>query len=144
MTAVAIAALDAPSHAPRLTALPTAPAPTPAAYRKREPLGDPTPLACTVARIALEVALGGTGIDQLTRWVTPTVRTALLRQHSLAQRASYRARGPVGIARVRLCRVSPSAVEAAVVAKEGEVTHALAMRLEAVAGRWLVTVLDVG
>ena len=116
----------------------------PAAYRKRGPLGDPTPLVCTVAKAALEIALGADGINQLARWITPTLRTVLLRQQSLSRRAGYTAQGDVGVARVRLCRVSATAVETSVVATEGEVVHAMAMRLEAVAGRWLVTALDVG
>ena len=116
----------------------------PAAYVKRGPLGDPTPLVCTVAKAALEIALGANGIDHLARWITPTLRTILLRQHSLSRRAGYTTRGPVSVARVRLCRVSATAVEAAVVATEGEMAHALALRLEAVSGRWLVTALDVG
>lgn len=116
----------------------------PAAYVKRGPLGDPTPLVCTVAKAALEIALGANGIDQLARWITPTLRTTLLRQQSLSRRAGYTARGQVSVARVRLCRVSATAVEAAVVATEGDMAHALALRLEAVSGRWLVTALDVG
>jgi hypothetical protein len=116
----------------------------PLAYVRRGPLGDPTPLVCTVAKAALEIALGANGIDQLARWITPTLRTTLLRQQSLSRRAGYTARGRVSVARVRLCRVSATAVEAAVVATEGERAHALALRLEAVSGRWLVTALDVG
>jgi hypothetical protein len=99
---------------------------------------------CTVAKAALEIALGANGIDQLARWITPTLRTTLLRQQSLSRRAGYTSRGRVSVARVRLCRVSATAVEAAVVATEGEIAHALALRLEAVSGRWLVTALDVG
>ncbi len=137
--------------APVVPLSPTPPAPTaarpqavPAAYIKRGPLGDPTPLVCTVAKAALEIALGADGINHLARWITPTLRTNLLRQQSLSRRAGYAARGQVSVARVRLCRVSSTAVEAAVVATEGEMAHALALRLEAVTGRWLVTALDVG
>jgi hypothetical protein len=122
----------------------TPPRAIPAAYVKRGPLGDPTPLVCTVAKASLEIALGANGIDQLARWITPTLRTTLLRQQSLSRRAGYTARGGVSVARVRLCRVSATAVEAAVVATEGDRAHALALRLEAVSGRWLVTALDVG
>jgi hypothetical protein len=113
-------------------------------YRTRAPLGDPTPLVCTVAKAALEIAHGADGVDPLTRWITPTLRTMLLRQQSLSRRANYAARGSVSVVRVRLCRVSASAVEAAIVATEGDVAHAIAMRLETVAGRWLVTALDIG
>ncbi len=132
------------SPAPRPRAAP-APAPiVPAAYRKRRTLGDPTPLACTVARTALEVALGGGGIDTLTRWITPTLRTSLLKQGSLARRANYTTRGDVSVARIRVCRVSATAVEAGLVLMEGDVAHPVAMRLETCAGRWLTTALEVG
>lgn len=158
MTAVAVAvAPHARAHSPLASAPPLSQVPTvapagpptlrrtvPAAYVKRAPLGDPTPLVCTVAKEALEIALGADGIDHLARWITPTLRTMLLRQQSLSRRAGYAVRGQVSVARVRLCRVSATAVEAAVVATEGEMAHALAMRLEAVSGRWLVTALDVG
>ncbi len=150
MTAVA-AALATYSVAPPSPVVPVAPVapPTPqrvvpAAYIKRSPLGDPTPLVCTVAKEALEIALGADGIDHLARWITPTLRTTLLRQQSLSRRAGYAARGQVAVVRVRLCRVSATAVEAAVVATEADAAHALAMRLEAVSGRWLVTALEVG
>lgn len=120
------------------------PAIVPAAYRKRRTLGDPTPLACTVARTALCVALGASGIDTLTRWITPTLRTSLLKQHSLSRRARYSSRGEVAVARIRVCRVSPTAVEAALVVMEGDTAHPVAMRLEECGGRWLTTVLEVG
>lgn len=116
----------------------------PPAYRKRRALGDPTPLACTVARTALDVALGAGGIDTLNRWITPTLRTSLLKQHSLSRRAQYSRRGEVAVARIRVCRVSPRAVEAALVLMEGDTAHPVAMRLEECAGRWLATVLEVG
>ena len=130
----------APSPAPVPSRVRAIPSP----YAKRGPLGDPTPLVCTVAKTALEIALGADGIDHLARWITPTLRTVLLRQQSLSRRAGYTVRGNVSIARVRLCRVSATAVEVGVVATEGDVAHALALRLEAVSGRWLVTALDVG
>lgn len=122
----------------------TPPIAAPSPTRERKPLGDPTPLVCTVARIALEVALGGDGINQLVRWITPDVRSRLLTQHSLARRSGYMSKGSVHIQRVRLCRVSADAVEAAVVATEGELAHAIALRLETVSKRWLITVMDVG
>lgn len=132
----------APIRAARPQATPRRYAPLPKQTRK--PLGDPTPLVCTVARVALEVVLGGDGINQLVRWISPEVRSLLLAQHSLARRSNYASRGSVHVQRVRLCRVGPHAVEAAVVATEGDFPHAIALRLEAVANRWLITVMDVG
>lgn len=145
MTAVAYAVPQtgfAPAPRPRLA--PAPPAIVPAAYRKRRTLGDPTPLACTVARTAMDVALGADGIDTLTRWITPTLRTSLLKQRSLARRAGYVARGDVSVARIRVCRVSATAVEVGAVLMEGDVAHPVAMRLEVCAGRWLTTALELG
>lgn len=137
-----------PLHAVRPQTPPQSPTSPPSPARllspARKTLGDPTPLVCTVARVALEVALGGDGINQLVRWISPDVRSRLLTQHSLARRSGYVSRGSVHIQRVRLCRVSPCAVEAAVVATEGDIAHAIALRLEAVSNRWLITVMDVG
>lgn len=130
--------------APQPLRVPPPPAIVPAAYRKRRALGDPTPLACTVARTAMEVALGAGGIDTLTRWITPTLRTSLLKQHSLSRRAKYSSRGDVVVARIRVCRVSPAAVEAGLVLMEGDTAHPVAMRLEECAGRWLATALELG
>ncbi len=145
MTAVAHAApARDDSSAAQPTRAPAPPAIVPTAYRKRRTLGDPTPLACTVSRTALEVALGANGIDTLTRWITPTLRTSLLKQHSLARRARYATRGDVRVARIRVCRVSPTAVEAGLVLMEGDVAHPVAMRLEECAGRWLTTALELG
>ena len=101
-------------------------------------------LVCTVARTALAVALGADGVEQLTRWVEPGIRENLLQQRSVSRRAGYEPLGEIGIARVRLCRVSATAVEASVVATEGERVHAIAMRLEALGGRWLITVMEIG
>ncbi len=112
--------------------------------RPRKVLGDPTPLACTVAKVALEVVLGGGGLDQLTRWVTPEIRASLARQGALAQRAGLRPRHPVRILRIRVYRVSDVAAETSIVADDGVHARAVAARFEDVGGRWQSTVLDVG
>lgn len=130
----------APSAAPA-----PAPAPTRNPYtRKRTVLGDPAPLACTVAKTALEVVQGAPGVDGLARWVAPEIRNALAQQHSLARRAGRRPQEPVRIIRVRVCRVSATAAEVTVVAHHDERAHPIAMRLEDTAGKWLTTVLEVG
>lgn len=143
MSAVAVAPLAAPSGT-RPHAQPAAIVPP--AYRKRPPsaLGDPSALVCTVARAALEGVLGQDVLHLLYRWVSTEVLESLQRQQTLARRTGVVARGSVHIARVRLCRVAPGAVETAVVAREGERAHPIAMRLEATHGKWLVTALDVG
>ncbi|WP_062291567.1 Rv3235 family protein [Demequina phytophila] len=112
--------------------------------RRRPTLGDPTPLACTVALTAIEVAHGGDGIDTLLRWVTPEVRESLARQHSIARRTGRRGGTEASILRARACRVSRGAAEIAAVAMIGTRAHAVAIRLEDLAGRWVITVLDIG
>lgn len=139
MSAPALLATPAPARPVHVLPAP----PTPYA-RKREVLGDPTPLACTVAKNALEVVLGLDGLDKLNRWVTGEIRSQVAKQHSLARRGGYVVRGTVGIARVRVFRVSAKAAEVSVIAREGERVHAIAMRLEDWAGRWLVTALELG
>ncbi|MDN4474893.1 Rv3235 family protein [Demequina sp. SYSU T00192] len=112
--------------------------------RARATLGDPTPLACTVALTAIEVVHGGDGLDTLLRWVTPEVRERLARQHSLARRAGRGGGTNARILRARACRVSRDAAEIAAVAKIAGMSHAVAIRLEDRAGRWVITVLDIG
>lgn len=139
MSAQAVVATQAPARPLVVLQAP----PTPYA-RRRAPLGDPTPLACTVAKNALEVALGLEGLDKLNRWISAEIRSQLARQHSLARRGAYTLRGAVGIMRVRVHRVSARAAEVCVIAREGERVHPIAMRLEDSAGRWLVVALELG
>ncbi|WP_062467075.1 Rv3235 family protein [Demequina maris] len=112
--------------------------------RPRAVLGDPTPLACTVALTAIEVVHGGDGLDSLLRWITPDVRDRLARQHSLARRAGRRGGADARILRARACRVSREAAEVGAVARIAGRSHAVAIRLEDRAGRWVITVLDIG
>ncbi len=112
--------------------------------RPRSILGDPTPLACTVAKIATEVVLGGDGLDQLTRWVTSDIRAALLAQGALARRAGLLLARPVRVLRIRVFRASDVAAETSVIVDDGVRVRAIAARFEDVGGRWQATVLDIG
>jgi len=112
--------------------------------RPRTVLGDPTPLACTVAKIATEAVLGGGGVDQLTRWVTASIRESLATQGALAQRAGRRLARPVRVERIRVFRVSDVAAETSVVVDDGVRARAVAARFEDVGGRWQATVLEIG
>lgn len=112
--------------------------------RPRKPLGDPAPLACTVAKAALETVLGAASINSLVRWLTPEVRERLAQQRSLARRAGRTDPAPVAISRARVCRVSVGAAEVSIVAECGGRARAVAMRLEDTNGRWLITAIEVG
>ena len=109
---------------------------------KRAPLGDPTPLACTVAKTAVEGVLGGEGLETLARWVASDVRESLAAQHSLARRAGQTG-AEAHIERARVCRVSHRAAEVSIVAAVRGRALAVAMRLEEVHGRWLATVIEI-
>jgi len=119
------------------------PVPHATIQRPKATLGDPAPLACTVAKVALETVLGSTGLDQITRWVTADVRTRLAQQHSLARRAGLTG-VTAHIQRVRVSRVSDRAAEVSVVANDGTRTRAIAARFEDHGGRWITTVLEIG
>ena len=109
---------------------------------KHAPLGDPTPLACTVARTAVEAVFGGGGLETLVRWVAADVREALAIQQSLARRAGQQG-AEAHIERARVCRVSARAAEVSIVASVRGRALAVAMRLEDVHGRWLATVIEI-
>jgi len=109
---------------------------------RREALGDPTPLACTVAKAALEITLGAEGLDRLVRWVASDVRDTLAARHSGARKAGMRG-AVASIDRARICRVSHRVAEASIIATVRGHTIAIAMRLEDVHGRWLATVIEM-
>lgn len=135
-------ALEAPLR--EITPLPQLDAPATPYLRARKVLGDPTPLACTVVKAAVEIVLGGRGIDHLARWVTPGIRTSLAQQGGLAQRAGRTLTSPVRILRIRVYRASETAAEASVIADDGLRVRAVAARFEDVGGRWQATVLEIG
>ncbi|WP_144276205.1 Rv3235 family protein [Demequina sp. NBRC 110053] len=112
--------------------------------RARRALGDPTPLACTVAKAAMEAVLGGPSLDPYVRWLDPATFNQIARQRSLALRAGRRLTGPVGIRRARASRVARDAAEVSVVIDYDGRCRAAALRLEEVAGRWQVTQLLLG
>ncbi|WP_084105856.1 Rv3235 family protein [Demequina sp. NBRC 110056] len=112
--------------------------------RVRRALGDPTPLACTVAKAAMEAVLGGPAIDPYVRWLDEATFAHVARQRSLAIRAGRTLTGPVGVRRARASRVSRTAAEVSVVIEHAGRCRAAALRLEEVAGRWQVTELLLG
>ena len=112
-------------------------------------LPDPGPWVARLARAVAEVSVGERPPGQLTRWVA---RDELAR---LARRGVHVARHPSaraqrGVARlrtvraVRVCPVAPGIVETSAVLVGGDRAQAIAIRLEAVDGRWLATVVQLG
>ena len=113
-----------------------------------EDLPDPGRWVAQLARAVAEVSVGERPPAQLARWVS---RTELSR---LTLRASYVARHPSaraqrGITRlrtvraVRICPVAPGVIEASAVLVGTDRSQAIAIRIEAVGGRWLATAIDL-
>jgi hypothetical protein len=112
-------------------------------------LPDPGPWAARLARAVAEVSVGERPPGQLTRWVARDVLSRLaLRGTHVARHPSSRAQRGVSRLRtvraVRVCPVAPGIVETSAVLVGGDRAQAIAIRLEAVDGRWLATVVQLG
>jgi hypothetical protein len=108
-------------------------------------LPDPTAVVGQLAQAVVEVVSGQRPAPQLIRHTAPTVYSVIARQAMVAARR--RAPGPrraAVVRRVRVCEPADGIVEAcAVVVSHGRV-RALALRLEGLDGRWLLTALTIG
>lgn len=133
-----------PRHLRLVTPQPEVGAPEPLA-----PEGPRLPApARWVARLApaiLEVAAGERPAGQLTRWVTPDIRETLARRGAAARRHPAGKDLAPQCRRVRSVRVTEPAegvVEASAVVIGQVRARAVAIRLEAVRGRWLATAVE--
>ena len=104
----------------------------------REQLDDPVPRAAMLARAVLEALAGIRPVSQLARWVVPEVLAVL--QSSAVTRAARPA--PTALRRVLVCEPTPGIAEVTAVVDRGPRVEAMALRLEGLDGRWLVTALQ--
>lgn len=112
---------------------------------RRSQLPDPQPFVAKIAQAIIEVIGAQRPAPQLIRHTTPAIYSGLARRALLAaKRHRSGPRRPAMVRRVRVCEPADGIVEAcAVVVAHGRV-RALALRLEGLDGRWLVTQLTVG
>lgn len=101
------------------------------------------PWAAHLSRSIIEVMEGSRDAQQLTRWVAPDILTRLARRNALSRRFGT-ATGATGVRTVRACHVRDGIVEVTAVVVIRNRVRALALRLEGLDGRWLLTVLEVG
>ncbi len=112
-------------------------------------LPDPGKWAAQLARAVAEVGTGQRPPGQLTRWVA---REELAR---LVKRGAAYSRHPSSrghqwntaartVRSVRVCPVAPGVVETSAVLVGPDRARAVAIRLEATAGRWLATAVEFG
>lgn len=104
-------------------------------------LPNPEPLLQNLGRSVVEVLAGVREVEQISRWVSPDVFSAVLQraQHAKRSRAirGLSARRPT--VRTRACvwqSPRPGVVEASIVVDLGPRVRAVAIRLEAWRGRW--------
>lgn len=107
-------------------------------------VGDPTQVAATVVRAAMEVLAGRRSLHQIRGWLTPTVAQQLAERTRLELAVPLRdsTGGHIAIRKVHLDRYGDRA-EAAVIVDMPSRTRAAAARLEARQGAWRVSVLEI-
>lgn len=131
----------APFRWSRNEALPHVDSPSRVPERARAgvPLGlpDAEQWAATLARAIVEVVTGARQAPQLRRWLLPELYGALTAVH-----LSPCARGTRPV-HVRTFSIDAATTEAAVIVSTAARTYALALRLEAYRGRWIMTALEL-
>ena len=112
-------------------------------------LPDPGRWAAQLARAVAEVGTGQRPPGQLTRWVARDELARLVRRGAAfsrhpATRGNPAAHAARTVRSVRVCPVAPGIVETSAVLVGPDRARAIAIRLEAVAGRWLATAVEFG
>ncbi len=106
-------------------------------------LPDPERWAAMIAQAVVEILVGRRPVAQVVRWVDAPIYERVRRSaQALAARGTDRTGTPVRVRRVRL-DTHDCGVEAVVVVDDGRRCRALALRLDAIDGRWLCTALDI-
>lgn len=118
----------------------------PSATESAADLPDPERFVGLAARCAAEILAGQRPVEQLSRWLSPDLYSALARRTGLAMRLLGKpaARTCLHVRSTRLYQVSAGVYEAAVLLDDGKQVRAAALRIEAQAQRWVVTHLDIG
>jgi hypothetical protein len=110
---------------------------------ERSELEDPRPRATVLARALLETLCGDRPVGQLMRWTTPEVFAQL--EPLAAARPARNARPwAATVRRVLVSEPAAGVAEVTAVIQRGPRAGALALRLEGLDGRWVVTALHVG
>jgi hypothetical protein len=112
-------------------------------------LPDPRAWVAQIACAVAEVSIGARPAGQLTRWVARDELARLARRGTFAARhpsmAGRRSTPSTRIVRaVRLCPIAPGIIEASAVLVGSDRAQAIALRIEAVGGRWLATAVELG
>ncbi len=104
------------------------------------PLPDPAAWSAKLAMALLEVVCGARPATQVMRYCATDIFEGVLRRLIQADGR----RRPLRVRRVRVCRPADGVAEASVVVADAHRVRAMALRLEAVDSRWVVTRLLIG
>jgi hypothetical protein len=107
------------------------------------PTIDPAQLARSLAGAFVEVVRGVRPVGQLARWLGLGVLHELRERVALGASAPAVAVRPAAVRRITVCQL-PSAIEVSAAVDDGVRVRAVAFRLEAHRGSWLVTALEIG
>jgi hypothetical protein len=107
-------------------------------------LPDPRRWAAMIAQAVVEILAGRRPAVQVVRWLETPVYERVRRSALAAGGPGPRRQGtPVRVRRVRVSTTLDGAVEAVAVVDDGVRCRALALRLEALDGRWLCSALEM-
>ncbi|MBW3086797.1 hypothetical protein KEM60_03026 [Austwickia sp. TVS 96-490-7B] len=100
--------------------------------------------AARLAMAFVEIATGARPATQVMRHCSPVVLDSLLRRQAHTVGHGLARRRPVQVRRVRTCPIYDGVVEATVIVRHAYRVSAMALRLEGLDGRWVVTALEMG
>ncbi|MDQ2757779.1 MAG: Rv3235 family protein [Actinomycetota bacterium] len=110
----------------------------------RQHLPRPDAFARSLGQALVEVMWGARPSTQVVRWTTAEVYAVVARRSLVAVRRGLGGGRPPVVKRVRVCEPADGVAEAALVVIAGGRVRALALRLEGLDGRWVVTQILVG
>ncbi|MGB3187309.1 MAG: Rv3235 family protein [Ornithinimicrobium sp.] len=107
-------------------------------------LPDPTAWAGQALRVVLEVMDGSRPARQLSRWVTRGIQDRAARRGLLARQRGGRGHRVNLVRSVHVCTPRDGVAEVAALVVHNGRHRAVALRLEGVDGRWLISALEMG
>lgn len=110
----------------------------------RPELPDPEAWARRMVQAIMESLQGVRQPSQLVRWVTPEIQASITRRCAAVRRHGTPPRRPTFIRYVDVCEPADGVAEISAVVQTESRVRALALRMNGVDGRWLITELMVG
>lgn len=109
-----------------------------------ERLPDPGTWAYRLVPAVLECLVGLRPVTQLARMMSCDLRRRLARQSAISRRRGVRGVRAPQVLKVHVCRPTPAVAEVAVVVRVGGRSRAVALRLEGLDDRWMMTSFTYG